>query len=112
MINFRAMQRPKGISNVLNYAALLLLLHLCTINSAQALAMSKTIFGKAPRVELFFSSSEELRKRITFLKSKGVSSFNIVNKSNKDDMIQSVKDIQREFQKDTDISASILLTTA
>ena len=30
----------------------------------------------------------------------GVSSFNIVNKSNKDDIIQSVKDIEDAFQKD------------
>lgn len=67
-------------------------------SSVQALTMMSS--RTTPRVELFFSSADELRKRITFLKSKGVTSFNIVNKSNKDDILQSVKDIEKEFQKD------------
>lgn len=104
------MERQKSSSSILIiivYAALRCLLLfctvLCTIKSAQALnIMPTSSSGKAPRVELFFSSSDELRKRITFLKSKGVSSFNIVNKSNKDDILQSVRAIQQEFQKDAE----------
>ena len=96
-------RRQKSISSIISliYAALALAL-LTTQPTIQALTMSTpTAAGKAsPRIELFFSSSDELRKRLTFLKSKGVSSFNIVNKSNKDDILESVKIIQEEFQKD------------
>ena len=49
------------------------------------------------RVELFFSSTAQLRERISFLRSKGVTSYNLVNKSNTDDILQSVQVIEEEF---------------
>jgi hypothetical protein len=105
------MKRQKSISSIISliYAALALL----TTQPIQALTMSTpTAVGKAsPRIELFFSSSDELRKRLTFLKSKGVSSFNIVNKSNKDEILESVKIIQEEFQRDGEENVSIVLIT-
>lgn len=40
--------------------------------------------GKAPRIELFFKTSAELRERVRFLASRGYTSYSLVNK-NKDD---------------------------
>lgn len=49
------------------------------------------------RIELFFSSEDELRQRISFLRSKGISSFNLVNKSNKDETLKHAQIIEDEF---------------
>jgi len=106
------MKRQKSISSIISliYAALALLA--LTTQPIQALTMSTPTAGKAAlRIELFFSSSDELRKRLAFLKSKGVSSFNIVNKSNKDEILESVKIIQEEFQRDGEENVSIVLIT-
>ncbi len=87
-----------------------LLLHAIKFVQSLTIMMSSTTTTKTtfpnttPRVELFFSNSDELRKRITFLKSRGVTSFNLVNKSNKDDILESVNVIQDEFRKDDDNS--------
>ena len=92
----------------LKEVASLILFLLISMQSAKALSIMsssstlKRATTAAPRIELFFSSTEELRKRITLLKSKGVTSFNLVNKSNRDDILQSVQIIQQEFQDDND----------
>ena len=39
------------------------------------------------RIELFFRDNDDLQKRLKFLFSKGIRSFNLVNKSNKDDLM-------------------------
>mmetsp|Transcript_6610 Transcript_6610/g.7223 ORF Transcript_6610/g.7223 Transcript_6610/m.7223 type:complete len:971 (+) Transcript_6610:41-2953(+) len=49
------------------------------------------------RVELFFRNVDELRERVNFLSSEyGVKSFNLVNKSNQDTMLNWVDIIQKE----------------
>ena len=42
---------------------------------------------KNVRMELFFRNNDDLQKRMTFFFSKGIRSFNLVNKSNKDDLM-------------------------
>lgn len=56
------------------------------------------------RIELFFSSTNELRERISFLRSKGVTAYNLVNKSNRDDILESVRVIEEEFTPDCHVS--------
>jgi hypothetical protein len=56
------------------------------------------------RIELFFKNTNELTQRIQFLSSKGVKAFNLVNKSNKDDIKHWV-DVIREEIPDSDICA-------
>jgi len=58
----------------------------------------------AGRVELFFKSPSELKDRIRFLRSFGISSFNLVNKDKKDKMDTWVNSI-REVYPDADICA-------
>ena len=58
----------------------------------------------AGRVELFFKSPSELKDRVRFLQSNGVSSFNLVNKDKKDDVTGWVDTI-REVYPEADISA-------
>jgi deoxyribodipyrimidine photolyase len=41
-----------------------------------------------PRIELFFQSPDDLRQRVQFLQQRGYKSFNIVNKNNKDTLLQ------------------------
>ena len=57
------------------------------------------------RIELFFQSPDDLRDRIQFLSSKGYKAFNIVNKNNRDTLIDWV-DIVREAS-DEETSTSI-----
>jgi len=50
------------------------------------------------RVELFFKTASELQQRVQLLSSEyGVKSFNLVNKSNQDDVLQWVDIIQKEI---------------
>ena len=50
------------------------------------------------RVELFFRSDNELRDRVHFLSKKGVNAFNLVNKSNKDNILNWTKIIREELK--------------
>lgn len=53
----------------------------------------------AGRVELFFKTPSELQERVRYLRSCGISSFNIVNKDKKDDMhkwIDSIREVYPE----------------
>jgi len=59
------------------------------------------------RVELFFSSDDELRRRIGFLRSKGITRFNLVNKSNGDDTLKSARVIESEFSKGSRSDVSV-----
>ena len=54
------------------------------------------------RIELFFRKSDDLRERVKFLASEGIKSFNIVNKSNRDQLIQ-WRNIIRDEIPDSDI---------
>ena len=90
------MKQQQSNDVFLSIIFIILLLSATMKSSIQALSTKtttlstrKAIISSLPRIELFFSNTDELRKRITFLKSKGVSSFNIVNKSNVDDILQS-----------------------
>lgn len=56
------------------------------------------------RVELFFKSPSELRDRVRFLRSSGVSSFNLVNKDKKDD-VEAWVDTIREVCPEADVCA-------
>eukprot|EP00535_Pseudo-nitzschia_heimii_P003251 CAMPEP_0197178806 /NCGR_PEP_ID=MMETSP1423-20130617/3973_1 /TAXON_ID=476441 /ORGANISM="Pseudo-nitzschia heimii, Strain UNC1101" /LENGTH=352 /DNA_ID=CAMNT_0042628619 /DNA_START=129 /DNA_END=1187 /DNA_ORIENTATION=+ len=56
------------------------------------------------RVELFFKNPSELKERVRFLRSEGVSSFNLVNKDKKDDVDGWVRSI-REVYPDADVCA-------
>lgn len=48
------------------------------------------------RIELFFKDDADLRSRIQFLSSKGISAFNIVNKSNRDTLHEWLTTIRDE----------------
>lgn len=48
------------------------------------------------RIELFFQDDADLRSRIQFLSSKGISAFNIVNKSNRDTLQEWLTTIRDE----------------
>ena len=50
------------------------------------------------RVELFFKGKEDLKERIRFLSSHGISSYNIVNKSRQDTIEEWVDAIQQEVE--------------
>lgn len=67
------------------------------MKNAQALTPASPSAMKNVRIELFFSSTHELRERIGFLRSKGITSFNLVNKARSDDLLQSMKVIEQEF---------------
>ncbi|KAL7551091.1 hypothetical protein ACHAWF_014287 [Thalassiosira exigua] len=69
------------------------------MTTARAL-VSTSAWKRHLRIELFFSSTDELRERIGFLRSKGITSFNLVNKSNKDKLLESVKIIESEFSEE------------
>lgn len=62
---------------------------------------STTIVSKSlhqnNRVELFFKTNDDLRKRIQFLKSHGFEAFNLVNKHKTDNMNEYVNCIRKEF---------------
>lgn len=73
------------------------------------MAMSTKIRKRAPspssfsgavgRIELFFKNQSELKERVRFLRSSGVSSFNLVNKDKKDNFdvwIDSIRDVYPE----------------
>ena len=77
-------------------AALLLLLTIISSSQVQVQALvmkPPTRITAIPppmknvRIELFFRDNEDLQKRLKFLFSKGIRSFNLVNKSNKDDLM-------------------------
>ena len=69
------------------------------------LSMPININKSDVRIELFFQSPDDLRDRIQFLSSKGYKAFNIVNKNNRDTLIDWV-DIVREAS-DEETSTSI-----
>lgn len=48
------------------------------LSAASSLGAGRDL-GKNLRVELFFSSADELTQRVAFLKSKGVVSYNLVS---------------------------------
>jgi len=48
--------------------------------------MKRTSNYSNVRIELFFKSIDELRERARFLSSRGVNSFNLVNKNNRDEL--------------------------
>lgn len=54
------------------------------------------------RVELFFRNTDDLRDRVQFLSSNGVKAFNLVNKSNKDNL-KHCADVIRKEVPDSDI---------
>ena len=62
---------------------------------------------KNVRVELFFRTTKELQERVSFLSSKGIRSFNLVNKSNKDDVLGWTKVIQEHCAKENISEISI-----
>lgn len=53
--------------------------------------------NKNVRVELFFKDEEELRQRIRFLSSKGIKSFNLVNKNTRDKLQEWVEAVHDEI---------------
>ena len=66
-------------------------------------SMSKTVsqndsntINSSIRIELFFQSSDDLRQRVKFLSSEGFTSYNIVNKNNRDTLLQWVDTIREE----------------
>mmetsp|Transcript_28065 Transcript_28065/g.60161 ORF Transcript_28065/g.60161 Transcript_28065/m.60161 type:complete len:435 (+) Transcript_28065:37-1341(+) len=61
-------------------------------------------FSEKGRVELFFKSPSELRDRVRFLRSSGISSFNLVNKDKKDD-VEAWIDSIREVYPEADVCA-------
>merc|ERR1719261_1362685 len=75
------------------------------LSAASSLGAGRDL-GKNLRVELFFSSADELTQRVAFLKSKGVVSYNLVNKSNGDDLLSSVKIIQKQFDSSDQCSVN------
>ncbi len=70
------------------------------ITLTHALAMPESKL----RIELFFKNPTDLRQRVKFLSKHGVKAFNLVNKSNKDTMLEWV-DIIREEIPDSSICA-------
>ena len=58
----------------------------------------------AGRIELFFKGPAELKERVRFLRSNGITSFNLVNKDKKDTMEKWVNSI-REVYPEANISA-------
>lgn len=54
------------------------------------------------RIELFFKDTDELRNRIQFLSSKGITSFNLVNKNNQDNLKHWIN-VVREEVPDCDV---------
>ncbi|CAJ1936417.1 unnamed protein product [Cylindrotheca closterium] len=51
---------------------------------------------RKPRIEVFFKDEADLRSRIQFLSSKGISAFNIVNKNNRDTLQEWLTTIHEE----------------
>mmetsp|Transcript_11123 Transcript_11123/g.23638 ORF Transcript_11123/g.23638 Transcript_11123/m.23638 type:complete len:388 (+) Transcript_11123:183-1346(+) len=63
-----------------------------------SMAMS-TSHSELGRVELFFKGPSELQDRVRFLRARGVTSFNIVNKDKKDDVegwVNSIREVYPE----------------
>lgn len=60
------------------------------------------LIPKPPRVELFFSSNEDLRNRVQFLHDKGVTAFNLVNKHRSDPLLEWV-DIVKQVCPGADV---------
>jgi hypothetical protein len=85
-----------------------LLLFFVFIPTASTAMTTKIRNGRMPsaagRMELFFKSPSELKDRIRFLRSNGITSFNLVNKDKKDDMDTWIDSI-REVYPEADISA-------
>lgn len=73
---------------------------ICMSDTVRALMAPKGISNL--RIELFFRNIDDLKERVKFLASKGVKSFNIVNKSNRDELVN-WRNIIREEIPDSDI---------
>jgi len=94
-----------------NFSFLLLLfVFVPTVSTAMTTKIRKGMLpssspsAAAGRIELFFKSSSELKDRVRFLRSSGISSFNLVNKDKKDDMDTWINSI-REVFPEADICA-------
>jgi len=91
-----------GVSSLLIFLAFI-----PTFSMAMKAKARKSILASpaaAGRIELFFKSPAELQDRVRFLRSSGVSSFNLVNKDKRDDMAGWIDTI-REVYPEADISA-------
>lgn len=67
-----------------------------TRSLSMAMSASHSELG---RVELFFKGPSELKDRVRFLRSRGVTSFNLVNKDKKDDVedwVDSIREVYPE----------------
>lgn len=77
---------------------LLLLPTVCSLTMKPSRTISTTS-SFSTRVELFFKNPDDLKDRIRFLQSEGISRFNIVNKDKKDTMdvwINSIREVYPE----------------
>jgi deoxyribodipyrimidine photo-lyase len=70
-----------------------LISRLLTVKSLSSMPKSK----HNVRIELFFKDEQELRQRLRFLSSKGVKSFNLVNKTTRDTLQEWVDAIRDEI---------------
>lgn len=91
-------------------AFLITTLHLHS--NASSLSLNKNQIVNMPptksnvRVELFFKGKADLKERIQFLSSHGISAFNIVNKSRQDTVEEWMETIQEEFNNHKSSSSS------
>lgn len=84
---------------------LLILVFVPTVSTAMTTKIRKDMLPSSSpsaavgRIELFFKSPSELKDRVRFLRSSGVSSLNLVNKDKNDDIntwIDSIRDVYPE----------------
>ncbi len=95
----------RGISLISKTLVLLVGAAAIILNPTDALSMRPSSSVKPipnVRIELFFRNTSELRERVQLLSSKGVKAFNLVNKSNKDDL-RHWAEVIREEVSDSDV---------
>ena len=76
---------------------LICLVEIFLLEVGHSVAMSVNPLFNKHRIELFFKDPKDLKERVRFLHSHGFSSFNLVNKNQKDTMEEWIRSIHEEI---------------